>query len=75
MPCGACCAPRPRRRRCGGTVGSLGHATVAFTLDTYSADVPDLDREAARAISALFVRPTERDDDDENPPGTGQTAI
>lgn len=50
----------------------LGHATVAFTLDTYSADVPDLDREAAKAISALFIRPAGQDD---GPPGTGHAAV
>ena len=33
----------------------LGHATVAFTLDTYTADVPELDRAAAEQISALFL--------------------
>jgi hypothetical protein len=34
----------------------LGHATVAFTLDTYTADVPDLDRAAAaEQISGLFL--------------------
>jgi hypothetical protein len=35
----------------------LGHATVAFTLDTYTADVPDLDRAAAEQISGLFLPP------------------
>jgi len=33
----------------------LGHATVAFTLDTYSADVPDLDKQAAETIGCLFL--------------------
>jgi integrase len=33
----------------------LGHATVAFTLDTYSADVPDLDQQAAEDIGGLFL--------------------
>jgi integrase len=33
----------------------LGHATVAFTLDTYTADVPDLDRAAAEQITGLFL--------------------
>jgi integrase len=33
----------------------LGHATVAFTLDTYSADVPDLDKQAAETIGGLFL--------------------
>jgi hypothetical protein len=28
---------------------------VAFTLDTYSADVPDLDRQAAEDIGGLFL--------------------
>ncbi|ATE53620.1 tyrosine-type recombinase/integrase [Actinosynnema pretiosum] len=39
----------------------LGHATVAFTLDTYSADVPDLDRQAAEDISGLFLPPAEEE--------------
>lgn len=33
----------------------LGHATVAFTLDTYTEDVPDLDEAAAQQISDLFI--------------------
>lgn len=33
----------------------LGHATVAFTLDTYSEDVPELDRQAAEDIGGLFL--------------------
>lgn len=33
----------------------LGHATVAFTLDTYTEDIPDLDEAAAQEISDLFV--------------------
>ncbi|TWP51730.1 tyrosine-type recombinase/integrase [Lentzea tibetensis] len=33
----------------------LGHATVAFTLDTYSADIPDLDQQAAEDIGGLFL--------------------
>lgn len=37
----------------------LGHATVAFTLDTYSADVPDLDRQAAEDIGGLFLPQSE----------------
>jgi integrase len=45
----------------------LGHATVAFTLDSYSEDVPDLDRAAAGAISALFLRA-----DRERPEGSGE---
>ena len=28
-------------------LAAVGHATVAFTLDTYSADIEDLDRDAA----------------------------
>ncbi len=36
----------------------LGHATVAFTLDTYSAaDIPDLDQQAAEDIGGLFLPP------------------
>lgn len=33
----------------------LGHATVAFTLDTYTADIPELDQAAAQEISNLFL--------------------
>lgn len=33
----------------------LGHATVAFTLDTYTEDIPELDQAAAQEISNLFV--------------------
>jgi integrase len=33
----------------------LGHATLAFTLDQYSANVPDLDRDAAESIGGLFL--------------------
>lgn len=33
----------------------LGHATVAFTLDTYTEDLPELDQAAAQEISNLFV--------------------
>jgi hypothetical protein len=33
----------------------LGHATVAFTLDTYTGDVEDLDRDAAEAVIGLFM--------------------
>ncbi|NUT92473.1 MAG: hypothetical protein HOY78_10620 [Saccharothrix sp.] len=40
----------------------LGHATVAFTLDTYSADIPDLDQEAAENIGGLFLPKIEEDD-------------
>lgn len=36
----------------------LGHATVAFTLDTYSADIEDLDRDAAEAVIGLFLPPS-----------------
>ena len=32
----------------------LGHATVAFTLDTYTGDVEDLDRDAAEEGIGLF---------------------
>jgi integrase len=40
----------------------LGHATVAFTLDTYSADIPDLDQRAAEDIGGLFLPPTTEDE-------------
>ncbi|SFJ54744.1 Site-specific recombinase XerD [Amycolatopsis sacchari] len=33
----------------------LGHATVAFTLDLYTADIPELDQAAAQEISNLFL--------------------
>ena len=33
----------------------LGHASVAFTLQTYTEDIPDLDRQAAEDISGLFL--------------------
>lgn len=33
----------------------LGHAKVAFTLDTYTEDVPDLDQAAAQQISEQFI--------------------
>lgn len=36
----------------------LGHASVAFTLEVYTADVPELDRDAAEQISELFLPPT-----------------
>lgn len=35
----------------------LGHSKVAFTLDTYSADIPDLDQQAAEDIGGLFLPP------------------
>jgi integrase len=34
----------------------LGHASVAITLDIYSHVSPDLQRQAVRAIDALFAR-------------------
>jgi integrase len=40
----------------------LGHATVAFTLDTYSADIPDLDQQAAEDIGGLFLPPATEDE-------------
>lgn len=33
----------------------LGHANVAFTLDTYTEDVPELHHDAAEVVSSLFV--------------------
>lgn len=33
----------------------LGHSSVAFTLQTYTEDIPDLDRQAAEDISGLFL--------------------
>ncbi|WP_084402217.1 tyrosine-type recombinase/integrase [Lentzea albidocapillata] len=38
----------------------LGHATVAFMLDTYSADIEDLDRDAAEAVIGLFLPPSQK---------------
>jgi len=38
----------------------LGHSKVAFTLDTYTEDVPNLDAGAAEQISGLFL-PKETD--------------
>jgi integrase len=32
----------------------LGHATVAFTLDTYTHSVPTLHEDAARRVAALI---------------------
>jgi integrase len=42
----------------------LGHATVAFTLDQYTADIPGLDRQAAEDISGLFLPQAPEDVDD-----------
>ncbi|WP_167976378.1 hypothetical protein [Lentzea indica] len=36
----------------------LGHVTVAFTFDTYSADIEDHDRDAAEAVIGLFLPPS-----------------
>lgn len=33
----------------------LGHASVAFTLQTYTEDIPELDRQAAEDIGGLFL--------------------
>lgn len=33
----------------------LGHASVSFTLQTYTEDIPDLDRQAAEDIGGLFL--------------------
>ncbi|MET9631110.1 hypothetical protein ABZX92_26950 [Lentzea sp. NPDC006480] len=41
----------------------LGHAKVAFTLDTYTEDIPDIDADAAEAIGGLFL-PTLVEEDD-----------
>ena len=35
----------------------LGHATVAFTLDVYTEDVPELQNDAAEIVSELFLGP------------------
>jgi hypothetical protein len=44
--------PRAWRRGCGGPPKvmseRLGHATVAFTLDTYTSALPAIDKSAAR---------------------------
>jgi integrase len=39
----------------------LGHATVAFTLDTYTEDVPELHHDAAEVVSSLFLAPEDAD--------------
>ena len=55
----------------------LGHATVAFTLDTYTDDVPELHHAAAETVSSLFLEAiteepatspedAERDEDDQS---------
>jgi len=33
----------------------LGHATVAFTLDTYTEDIPELRHAAAETVSGMFL--------------------
>lgn len=33
----------------------LGHSTVSFTLDTYTASVPELDHDVAERIADLLV--------------------
>jgi integrase len=40
----------------------LGHATVAFTLDTYTEDVPELHHTAAETVSRLFLDPPSDED-------------
>jgi integrase len=40
----------------------LGHASVAFTLDTYTEDVPELHHDAAEAVSNLFLDDAPTDD-------------
>jgi hypothetical protein len=46
------------------TVSSrLGHAKVAFTLDTYTEDIPDIDADTAEAIGGLFLPTLEVEDD------------
>jgi integrase len=42
----------------------LGHATVAFTLDTYTEDVPELHHAAAETVTGLFLD----DDAPDEPP-------
>jgi len=44
----------------------LGHATVAFTLDTYTEDVPELHHAAAERVSDLFLG--EEDEAPSEPP-------
>jgi integrase len=39
----------------------LGHATVAFTLDTYSPHVPGLQEAAAVCFDEIFARNTKND--------------
>ena len=45
----------------------LGHASVAFTLDTYTEDVPELHHAAAETVSSLFLGPLSDDGDDPGP--------
>jgi hypothetical protein len=33
----------------------LGHATVAFTLDTYTSALPAMDKSAADVVAALIL--------------------
>jgi integrase len=64
MPWTAC----PGERRCSyATAGlaagvppkvmseRLGHATVAFTLDTYTSALPAMDKSAADVVAALIL--------------------
>ncbi|WP_051898542.1 tyrosine-type recombinase/integrase [Sciscionella sediminilitoris] len=45
----------------------LGHASVSFTLDMYTEDVPELHHAAAETVSDLFLEPDE-DDETADPP-------
>lgn len=46
----------------------LGHAKVAFTLDSYTEDVPELHHDAAESVSGLFVEPETDETDETEPP-------
>jgi hypothetical protein len=51
--------PRAWRRGCGGAPQvmseRLGHATVAFTLDTYTSALPAMDKSAADVVAGLIL--------------------
>lgn len=42
--------------RCGSNADKeLGHATAAFTLETYTHVIPGMDEDAASAVAALIL--------------------
>jgi len=48
--------------------GDLGHSGIAITMDTYSHDLPELQREAADRMDEALGYTTNHDDEDEGPP-------